>query len=63
MPIAPLTCADNSEDVRIGKVLHEISEEKVQASVEIKIDNVKEIDKLTKEYLVELKGRTPTLKR
>lgn len=44
---------DNSEDVRIGKVLHEISEEKAQKA-EVKIDNVK-IDKLTKEYLVELK--------
>ncbi|NCD11424.1 MAG: Dna2/Cas4 domain-containing protein [Epsilonproteobacteria bacterium] len=44
---------DNSEDVRIGKVLHEISEEKSKQA-EIKIDNVK-IDKLTKEYLVELK--------
>ncbi|NCB48829.1 MAG: Dna2/Cas4 domain-containing protein [Clostridia bacterium] len=44
---------DNSEDVRIGKVLHEISEEKAQKA-EVKIDNVK-IDKITKEYLVELK--------
>lgn len=44
---------DNSEDVRIGKVLHEINEEKAKQT-EIKIDNVK-IDKLTKEYLVELK--------
>ncbi len=44
---------DNSEDVRIGKVLHEISEEKNKKS-EISIDNVK-IDKLTKEYLVEIK--------
>ena len=44
---------DNSEDVRIGKVLHEINEEKAKRS-EIKIDNVK-IDKLTNEYLVELK--------
>ncbi|WP_060826179.1 CRISPR-associated protein Cas4 [Sulfurospirillum cavolei] len=44
---------DNSEDVRIGKVLHEISEEKAKKA-EVKIDNVK-IDKITKEYLVELK--------
>ena len=44
---------DNSEDVRIGKVLHEINEEKAKQT-EIKIDNVK-IDKLTKEYLIELK--------
>ncbi len=44
---------DNSEDVRIGKILHEIQEEKNKKS-EISIDNVK-IDKLTKEYLVEIK--------
>jgi len=44
---------DNSEDVRIGKVLHEINEEK-NKNTEISIDNVK-IDKLTKEYLVEVK--------
>ena len=44
---------DNSEDVRIGKVLHEINEEKAQ-DTELSIDNIK-IDKLTKEYLVEVK--------
>jgi len=44
---------DNSEDVRIGKILHEISEEKNKNS-EISIDNIK-IDKLTKDYLVEIK--------
>ncbi len=44
---------DNSEDVRIGKVLHEIQEQKSKLS-EISIDNVK-IDKITKEYLVEFK--------
>jgi len=44
---------DNSEDVRIGKILHELQEEKNKKS-EITIDNVK-IDKLTKEYLVEIK--------
>ena len=44
---------DNSEDVRIGKVLHEINEEK-NKNTEIAIDNVK-IDKLTKEYLIEVK--------
>ena len=44
---------DNSEDVRIGKILHEIQEEKNKKS-EIAIDNIK-IDKLTKEYLVEIK--------
>jgi CRISPR-associated exonuclease Cas4 len=44
---------DNSEDVRIGKVLHEIKEEKGKIT-EISIDNVK-IDKITKDYLVEVK--------
>jgi CRISPR-associated exonuclease Cas4 len=44
---------DNSEDVRIGKVLHEINEEKAKKS-EIDIDNIK-IDKLTKDYVVEIK--------
>ena len=44
---------DNSEDVRIGKVLHEINEEKSQ-NAELAIDNIK-IDKLTREYLVEVK--------
>lgn len=44
---------DNSEDVRIGKILHEINEEKSN-NAEISIDNIK-IDKLTKEYLVEVK--------
>ena len=44
---------DNSEDVRIGKILHELQEEKNKKS-EISIDNIK-IDKLTKEYLVEIK--------
>ena len=44
---------DNSEDVRIGKILHELQEEQNKQS-EITIDNVK-IDKLTKEYLVEIK--------
>ena len=44
---------DNSEDVRIGKVLHEINEEKSKEA-EIAIDNIK-IDKLTKDYLVEVK--------
>ena len=44
---------DNSEDVRIGKILYEINEEKSQ-NAELSIDNIK-IDKLTKEYLVEVK--------
>lgn len=44
---------DNSEDVRIGKVLHEIQEQKNKKG-EISIENIK-IDKITKEYLTEFK--------
>lgn len=44
---------DNSEDVRIGKVLHEIKNENAKKK-EISIENIK-IDKLTDEYLVEIK--------
>jgi CRISPR-associated exonuclease Cas4 len=44
---------DNSEDVRIGKVLHEINEDRGKKT-EISIDNIK-IDKLTRDYLVEVK--------
>ncbi len=44
---------DNNEDVRIGKILHEINEEKSKKS-EISIENIK-IDKLTRDYLVEVK--------
>jgi CRISPR-associated exonuclease Cas4 len=42
---------DSSEDVRIGKVLHEISEERVD---EVGIDGIK-VDKITKDYVVEVK--------
>jgi len=44
---------DNSEDVRIDKVLHELKNEG-KKNTEIAIDNVK-IDKITEEYLVEMK--------
>ena len=44
---------DNSEDVHIGRVLHEISSEG-KNNTEIAIDNIK-VDKLTEEYLTELK--------
>ena len=44
---------DNSEDVRIGKVLHQINEDKSKKA-EISIDNIK-IDKITRDYLVEIK--------
>lgn len=44
---------DNSEDVRIGKVLHELKSEQ-KGKREISIDNIK-MDKITEEYVVELK--------
>ncbi|MBI6871966.1 CRISPR-associated protein Cas4 [Clostridium aciditolerans] len=44
---------DNSEEVRIGKVLHELKAEG-KKNTEISIDNIK-IDKITDEYLVEIK--------
>ena len=42
---------NNSEDVRIGKVLHEI---KNNDQEEVKIDNIS-LDKITAEYVVEMK--------
>jgi CRISPR-associated exonuclease Cas4 len=42
---------DNSEDVRIGKVLHEISESRVD---EVSFEGIK-VDKITKDYVVEVK--------
>jgi CRISPR-associated exonuclease Cas4 len=42
---------DNSEDVRIGKVLHEISENQVD---EVSFEGIK-VDKITKDYVVEVK--------
>lgn len=44
---------DNSENVKIGKVLHEIKAERAKKA-EVAIDNIK-IDKITDEYLVEIK--------
>lgn len=44
---------NNSEDVRIGTILHEIRS-KGKRNTEIKIDNIK-IDKITDEYLTEIK--------
>lgn len=44
---------DNSEEVRIGKVLHELKNEKAKKK-EVAIDSIK-IDKLTDDYLVEVK--------
>lgn len=48
-----LNLEDNSENVKIGKAIHEEKESKSKNS-EIAIDNIK-IDKLTNEYLVEIK--------
>jgi CRISPR-associated exonuclease Cas4 len=42
---------DNSEDVRIGKILHQISKDKVD---EVSFENIK-VDKITKDYVVEVK--------
>lgn len=47
-----LNLEDNSENVKIGKAIHE--ERNIKDNSEIEIDNIK-IDKLTKEYLVEVK--------
>lgn len=44
---------DNSEDVYIGRVLHEFKNEG-KKNTEIAIENVK-LDKITKDYLVEMK--------
>lgn len=44
---------DNSEDVKIGKALHQVKEQSGQ-NTELEIDHIR-IDKLTKDYLVELK--------
>lgn len=44
---------DNSELVRIGRILHEINDEKGKKT-EISIDNIR-IDKITRDYLVEVK--------
>ncbi|WP_027626927.1 CRISPR-associated protein Cas4 [Clostridium lundense] len=48
-----LNLEDNSENVKIGKAIHEEKESKSK-NTEIAIDNIK-IDKLTNEYLVEIK--------
>lgn len=48
-----LNLEDNSENVKIGKAIHEERSERGK-STEITIDNIK-LDKLTTEYLVEVK--------
>ncbi len=42
---------DNSEDVRIGKVLHEVNEKKVH---EVALEGIK-VDKITEDYVIEVK--------
>ncbi|MBN1214244.1 MAG: CRISPR-associated protein Cas4 [Candidatus Lokiarchaeota archaeon] len=44
---------DNSEEVRIGRVLHELKNEEKE-NREISIDNIK-IDRITEDYLIEIK--------
>ncbi|MBI4857023.1 MAG: CRISPR-associated protein Cas4 [Acetobacterium woodii] len=44
---------DNSEDVKIGKALHEVKAAE-SAETEISVENIK-IDKITRDYLVEIK--------
>ncbi len=44
---------ENSEDVRIGRVLHELKHEE-KGNTEISIENIK-IDRITKDYLIEIK--------
>ena len=48
---------DNSEDVRIGKVLHELKETK---NSEIQIEDIK-IDKPTKNYVIEFKKSSSSI--
>ena len=48
-----LNMKNNSEDVKIGKVLHE-EKYKDDDNGEVAIDNIK-LDKITKEYLIEAK--------
>ena len=48
-----LNLEDNSENVKIGKAIHELKSENSSNS-EISIDNIK-VDKLTSEYLTEIK--------
>lgn len=43
---------DNSEDVRVGKVLHEIKDKKTKG--EVSLENIK-IDNISKNYVIEYK--------
>ena len=49
---------DNSEDVRIGRVLHEISENRVD---EVSFEGIK-VDKITNDYVVEVKKSDSDIK-
>ena len=55
-----LNLEDNSEDVRIGKVLHEIRAMDVK-NTEIKIDDIC-VDRITKDYVVEFKKSDADIK-
>ncbi len=48
-----LNLEDNSEDVHIGRAIHEIKKDESK-NTEISIENVK-IDKITDDYLIEIK--------
>lgn len=48
-----LNLEDNSENVKIGKALHEVKQERFEES-ELAIENIK-LDGLTSKYLVEIK--------
>lgn len=56
-----LNLEDNSEQVKIGKVIHE---EKAQGhkNTEIAIDNIR-LDQLTKEYLTEIKKKQMQMRK
>lgn len=51
---------DNSEDVRIGRVLHEIKNMD-KNNTEVKLDNIA-IDKITDKYVIELKKSDSDIK-
>lgn len=53
-----LNMEDNSEDVRIGRVLHALASDKEN---ELAIDNIK-LDKITDEYVIELKKSDADMK-
>lgn len=56
-----LNMENNSEDVHIGREIHRQKEE-TQKNTEISIHHIR-LDKLTKEYLTEVKNQTRMLRR